>query len=135
MIEDPLDHSNETHKLIHVHLSVTAVMRAQQQLIGYWQVSLRESGVFPRVRGSCGGTSVGDSGNRADSAMGDVRYDDADGEYASCAAIVGIPRDDATGGENPCEENGGRLRVVDGGGGKSDAGAGDEATERNGGGE
>ncbi|KAK8800031.1 hypothetical protein WA588_002849 [Blastocystis sp. NMH] len=125
VIEDPLDRSNETHKLIHVHLDVTAVMRAQQQLIGYWQVSLRESGLSPRVRGSCGGASVGDSGSGSDSAVGNVRYDDAARGDASRATIIGIPRDKSAGDSD----------AFDGGGGKSDAGAGDEAAERNGGGE
>ena len=110
VIEDPLDRSNETHKLIHVHLDVTAVMRAQQQLIGYWQVSLRESGFSPRVRGSCGGASVGDSGSGSDSAVGNVRYDDEASCDASRATIIGIPRDKSAGDSDAC-------RIMEGDGG------------------
>ena len=107
VIEDPLDRSNETHKLIHVHLEVTAAMRAQQQLIGYWEVSLRESGDFPRVIGSCGGASVAVSDDGSDSAVGDVRDDDAECGDASRATIVGIPRDDSAGDSNACWDDGG----------------------------
>ena len=102
VLEDPLDRSNGTHKLIHVHLHVTATLRAQQQLIGYWQVSLRESGTSPRVRRSCGGASVAVSDARSDSAVGDIRDDDAEFGDPSRAASGAIACDDSAGDNDPC---------------------------------